>query len=155
MKTYNIQKTKVEPILIKGDLSTDDRGKVGFINDFDMGQVKRFYTVSNHKTQFIRAWHAHKKENKYVTVVNGSAIIAAVKIDNWDQPSKDLKIYRFTLSSEKPSVVFIPKGYANGFMTLSKDAKLIFFSTATIEESLGDDMRYDAYYWNPWQIIER
>jgi dTDP-4-dehydrorhamnose 3,5-epimerase len=120
-----------------------------------MRGVKRFYVVSNHKTEFIRAWHAHKKENKYVTVVNGVAIIAAVKIDNWDKPSKDSKIYRYVLSATKPTVLFIPKGYANGFMTLKKDTKLIYFSTATLDESRNDDIRYDAYYWNPWRVVER
>lgn len=147
--------SKEELLLISGDLAVDDRGEVGFVNNFDMTQVKRFYTVVNHKTGFIRAWHAHKKESKYVTVVNGAAIIAAVKIDNWDKPSKDLKIYKFILSAVRPSVVFIPKGYANGFMNLTVDTKILFFSNSTLEESMGDDIRYDAYYWNPWHIIER
>ena len=155
MKKNKTQKTIAEPILLQGNLSIDDRGEVGFINDFDLRDVKRFYTVTNHKTKFIRAWHAHKKENKYVTVLEGAVIIAAVKVDNWDKPSKNLKIYRYVLSSKKPSVLFIPDGYAHGFMTLKKNTKLIFFSTSTLQESLGDDFRYDAYYWNPWQIIER
>lgn len=144
-----------EPILLQGDLFFDDRGSVGFVNNFDMRSVRRFYTVTNHRKNFVRAWHAHKNEEKYVTVINGSAVIGTVCIDNWEKPSKELKIYRHILSSEKPSVLFIPKGYANGFMTLTSDAKLMFFSTATIEESQGDDIRYDAYYWNPWEIEER
>lgn len=147
--------SKEEPLLISGDLAVDDRGEVGFINNFDMTSVRRFYTVTNHKQGFIRAWHAHKKESKYVTVVNGAAIIAAVKIDSWDNPSKDLKIYKFILSDVRPSVVFIPKGYANGFMNLTVDTKILFFSNSILEKSMGDDIRYDAYYWNPWQIIER
>lgn len=143
------------PIFIEGSLTVDDRGEVGFVNGFDMRDVKRFYTVTNHKVGFVRAWHGHKKESKYVTVVDGAAIVAAVKIDNWKKPSKDLKVHRFILSSKKPAVLFIPKGYANGFMTLKKDTKLLFFSTATLEESRKDDIRYDAYYWNPWEISER
>ena len=144
-----------EPRLIDGNLSVDDRGKVSFVNGFDMTPVKRFYTVQNHKQGFIRAWHAHKKEGKYVTAVQGSAIIGAVKIDNWENPSKDSQIHRYVLSAKKPSVLFIPPGYANGFMTLSEDAILTFFSTSTLEESKGDDIRYEAYYWNPWIVVER
>ncbi len=144
-----------EPVLMEGGLSIDDRGELGFVNEFDMDSVRRLYTVCNHKAGFVRAWHAHKNDKKFVTVVNGAAIVAAVCIDNWENPSKDLYIYRYVLSARKPSVVFIPKGYGNGFMTLREDTKLMFFSTATIEESLGDDIRYDSYYWNPWQIIER
>ncbi len=144
-----------EPLLIPGDLFIDDRGEIRFINDFDMSDVKRFYAVSNHKNGFIRAWHAHKNESKYVTVIHGAAVLAAVKIDDWVNPSKNLKIYRYILCDSKPAILSIPKGYANGFMTLKQDTKLIFFSTATLEESRGDDIRYDARYWDPWQVVER
>ncbi len=140
---------------MNGDLFIDDRGEVGFVNDFDMRLVKRFYTVVNHKPGFIRAWHGHKKESKYVTVVCGAAIIAAVKIDNWQNPSKDLEVHRHVLSASKPSVLYIPNGYANGFMTLQENAKLMFFSTSTLEQSYGDDYRYDARYWDPWSVVER
>lgn len=144
-----------KPILLQGDISVDDRGVVSFVNDFDFANVKRFYTVKNHRQGFVRAWHAHRRESKYVSVIQGAAIIAAAKIDNWENPSKDIVVHRFILSSEKPAVLFIPKGYANGFMNLTEDAQLMFFSTSTLQESQGDDVRYDAYYWNPWQIIER
>lgn len=146
---------KFEPQLIKGGLAVDDRGTVGFVNDFNFTDVKRFYTVENHKQGFVRAWHAHKKEAKYVMTVKGSAIIGAVKIDNWENPSKDLKINRFVLSEKNPSVLFIPAGYANGFMSLTEDAKLIFFSTSELKDSLNDDIRYDAHYWEAWQVEER
>ena len=144
-----------EPFLIEGGLGIDDRGEVGFVNEFDMHSVRRFYTVCNHKAGFVRAWHAHKKERKYVTVVNGAAIVGAVCIDNWEKPSKDIYVHRYVLSAKKPAVLFVPNGYANGFMTLTEDTKLMFFSTAMLEESEGDDFRYDADYWNPWVIIER
>jgi len=151
----NLQKVILEPVLIEGNVSIDDRGEVAFVNDFDMSQVKRFYTVTNHKSGFIRAWHAHKKESKYVTVVNGAAIVAAVQIDDWEKPSKESHVYRYVLSAIKPAVLSIPAGFANGFMTLKEGTKLMFFSTASLEESQGDDIRFDAYYWNPWKIVER
>ena len=143
------------PQLIEGGLGIDDRGEVGFVNGFNFENVKRFYSVCNHKIGFIRAWHGHKKETKYVTVIEGSALIAAVEIDHWDKPSKESKVWRYTLSANKPSILYIPAGYANGFMSLTKDAKLIFFSTASLEEAKDDDFRYDAHYWNPWTIVER
>lgn len=141
--------------LFEGGLAVDDRGEVGFVNDFNFDGVKRFYWVTNHKSGFIRAWHAHRREAKYVMVVQGAALIGAVEIDDWEKPSKDNKVWRYILSSHKPSVLFIPAGYANGFMSLTKETKLIFFSTSTLEESRDDDIRYDAYYWNPWHIEER
>ena len=150
-----LQREGRKPSLIEGGLYVDDRGELGFVNEFDMHSVRRFYTVINHKAGFIRAWHAHKKEEKFVTVVNGAAIMAAVCIDNWESPSKDLHVHRYVLSAQKPAVLFIPNGHANGFMTLTEDTKLMFFSTAVLGESEGDDIRYDAHYWNPWTILER
>ena len=144
-----------EPELMQGGVGIDDRGEVGFVNEFNFSDVKRFYTVKNYRRGFIRAWHAHRREAKYVTVVKGTAIVGAVKIDNWENPSKELKIHRYVLSAGKPSMLFIPNNYANGFMNLTDDTILVFYSSSTLEESQGDDTRYDAHYWNPWEIIER
>ncbi len=141
--------------LFEGGVGVDDRGLVGFVNDFNFEGIKRFYWVSNHRSGFVRAWHAHRFEEKFVMVVQGSALIGAVEIDNWESPSKESDVFKYVLTDQKPSVLRIPAGYANGFMSLTQDTKLIFYSTSTLEESHGDDIRFDAYYWNPWEIIER
>lgn len=144
-----------EPKLLKGGLVADDRGEVGFVNDFNFDKVKRFYTISNHSRGFIRAWHGHKKESKYFHVIKGAAIICAVEIDNWDKPNDKLKIHRFVLSEKTPSVLFIPAGYANGSKSLTDDCKIIVFSTSSLDDSLKDDIRFPAQYWNPWEVEER
>ena len=141
--------------LMEGGLAVDDRGEVAFVNGFHFEGVKRFYLVSNHRAGFVRAWHAHRREAKYVMVVQGAAIVAAVAIDDWEHPSRDAQVHRYVLSAQKPAVLYIPAGYANGFMSLTADTKLMFFSTSTLEESRGDDVRYDARYWDAWQVIER
>jgi dTDP-4-dehydrorhamnose 3,5-epimerase-like enzyme len=146
---------RATPFLIEGGLGVDDRGEVAFVNDFHFEGVKRCYVVSNHRAGLVRAWHAHRVEAKYVMMSQGSAIVAAVSIDDWERPSKDAHVHRFVLSAKRPSVLSIPSGYANGFMSLTPDARMIFFSTATLEESREDDVRYDAYYWDPWHVIER
>lgn len=141
--------------LYSGDLAVDDRGEVGFVNDFSFSGVKRFYTVKNHRQGFVRAWHGHRHESKYVTVLEGGALVAAVKIDDWNHPSRDLPVSRYVLSCKKPRVLFIPAGYANGFMSLTEDARLVFFSTSTLAESSGDDIRFDARHWDVWNVEER
>jgi len=143
------------PQLLEGGLAVDDRGEVGFVNEFEFTSVKRFYWVSNHRTGFVRAWHAHRREAKYFLVVQGAALIGAVKIDNWDNPSKDSKVWRYVLSAHKPSILYVPPGYANGGMSLTEDTKLIVFSTSTLKESQSDDIRYPARYWDIWAIPER
>jgi len=140
---------------IPGGKAFDDRGSLSFINDLDLTMFKRFYIVENHSKGFVRAWHGHKKEAKAVVVVSGAALVAAVKVDNWDSPGKDLQVERVVLSAEKPGALLIPAGYANGFMTLTESAKVMFFSTSSLEESAGDDFRFDARQWNPWNIEER
>jgi len=147
--------TSEAPRLIEGGLAVDDRGSVGFVNGFDFAGVKRFYEITNHRQGFVRAWHAHRREAKYVTVVAGAAIVAAVAVDDWEQPSKSAQVHRFVLAAERPAVLYIPPGHANGFMSLTADAKLIFFSTATVEESREDDVRFDARYWDAWSVEER
>ena len=144
-----------EPTLLEGGLSVDDRGSVSFVNSFDFSGVKRFYAVSNHRAGFVRAWHAHRREAKYASVVQGAAIMGAVKIDDWEAPSKTSQPFRAVLSAEKPAVLYIPAGYANGFMSLTADTKILFFSTSSLEESRGDDVRYPARYWDIWTVEER
>ena len=87
--------------------------------------------------------------------VAGAALVGAVEVDDWDRPSPDLEVRRFVLSAAKPRVLYIPAGYANGFMSLTADAHLMFFSTSTLAESQADDTRYDARYWDIWTVEER
>ena len=144
-----------KPAIIDGGLAVDDRGQVSFVNNFDFKGVKRFYLVSNHKVGYVRAWHAHKKESKYVMVVRGAAVVGTVAIDNWEKPSKAANAQRHVLSEKSPKLLYIPAGYANGLMSLTKDAQLIIFSTATLAESRNDDFRYDSRHWDIWGVEER
>ena len=88
-------------------------------------------------------------------VVQGAAMICAVKIDNWKKPSKENKVEKIILSEKKPKIIYIPKGFANGFKTLKSNTKIVFFSTSTIRQSLKDDFRFEYNYWNPWKISQR
>jgi dTDP-4-dehydrorhamnose 3,5-epimerase len=145
----------VGPELFRGGISVDDRGEVGFVNEFSFEGVKRFYTVSNHAAGFVRAWHGHRHEEKYVLAVSGTALVCCVEVDDWEAPSRELEVRRFVLDERQPSVLHVPAGHVNGFMTLTPGAKLIFFSTSTLEESLEDDVRFPARYWDPWSVEER
>jgi dTDP-4-dehydrorhamnose 3,5-epimerase len=125
------------------------------VNGFDFAGVRRFYVVANHEQGFVRAWHAHRREAKYVSVIVGAAVVAAVQIDDWEKPSRSAEVHRYVLAAARPAVLFIPPGYANGFMSLTVDTRVAFFSTATVEESREDDIRFDARYWDAWTVAER
>jgi dTDP-4-dehydrorhamnose 3,5-epimerase-like enzyme len=141
--------------LIDADIATDDRGELMFSNNFDMSKIKRFYQITNFKTPFVRAWHGHKYESKYIVVLKGAAMLAVVKINNWKKPNKGLKIEKFILNDKKPKLLFIPGGHAHGFKTLKSDTRLMVFSTSSVKQSKKDDYRFQSNYWNPWQIKER
>jgi dTDP-4-dehydrorhamnose 3,5-epimerase-like enzyme len=155
MTETNEESVAALPRLIEGSLAVDDRGSVSFVNGFNFAGVKRFYVVTNHRRGFVRAWHAHRREAKYVTATRGAAVFGAVKIDDWDAPSRDSDVHRFVLSAQKPSMLFVPAGYANGFMSLTEHATLVFFSTSTLEESRVDDVRYGSRHWDIWNAVER
>ena len=129
--------------IINGGIAVDDRGDVRFVNDFDFKNVKRFYHVSNHRRGFIRAWHGHKKEGKYVYVSSGSALIGVVNMESNE-------ISKFVLSSKSPKILWIPAGNYNGFKSLEENTSILFFSTTTLDESIGDDIRKDFDEWNIW-----
>jgi dTDP-4-dehydrorhamnose 3,5-epimerase-like enzyme len=143
---------RTQPFLIPGGLSEDKRGKVKFFNDFIFQGVKRFYEVT-HVSDEPRAFHGHMKEEKYVYITSGSILLCLVKLTKTDNPSKKSKVHTFVLSSKNPQIVYIPKGYANGFKTLEKNTSVIFFSTCTIAQSQKDDFRYPWNYWgeNIWE----
>jgi dTDP-4-dehydrorhamnose 3,5-epimerase len=146
-----------EPVLIPGGLAVDDRGTIMFANEFSFPGVKRFYAVSNFETGVVRAWHGHRLEGKYVLVSSGSAIIAVAPLDSKNKLSKKTVPTRYILSARKPSVLWIPPGFANGFRPLEAGTQLFFFSTSTLEESKGDDYRFAFDYLGEtvWQIENR
>ena len=145
-----------EPRLLAGEVAVDDRGLVRFVNDFDFAGVRRFYIVENHRADFIRAWHAHRREGKYVLVTRGAAIVAAVRILDWDKPLAAGPVHRQVMSAAKPAVLWVPPGHANGFKSLTADAQVMFFSTATLEETRGDDVRWPPdQFGDVWTVVER
>jgi dTDP-4-dehydrorhamnose 3,5-epimerase len=129
--------------LLNGGISIDDRGSVRFVNEFDFKNVKRFYQVSNHTKGFIRAWHGHKKEGKYVYVTSGSALIGVVNMKT-DQMKK------FILSDKMPKILWIPPGYFNGFKSLEENTNIVFFSTSSLQDSMEDDIREPYDKWDIW-----
>ena len=170
--------------VLSGGIAVDDRGSLSFCNDFDMKDVRRFYMVENFNNHFIRAWHGHKEEGKYVTVLSGSAIIGLVdlrKFDDWNyyqeliesveptliegkemtgkqddemQDFFDAQQYRYVISAKKPTVIWIPPGFVNGAMNLQDDTRVVYFSTKGLGESEGDDYRFPLDYWDEMWKVE-
>lgn len=136
------------PKVIQGGNFSDHRGTISYVNDFSFTAIERFYIISNSDENPIRAWQGHKLDSKNFYCLTGSFKIHFIKIDNWEDPSKDLKIETILVSALDSKIVHIPAGYANAIQSLEKDSKLISFSTLPLVNVKEDDVRFSSDYWN-------
>lgn len=133
--------------IINGGIAKDLRGEIRFVNDFDMSKVKRFYIIKNSNTELVRGWRGHKIEQRWFFVLNGKFRIDLVKVDDWDNCSKDLNVEMIELSCEKNSVFHVPSGFATAFQALENDSELLVFSDYGIENAVNDDYTWPIDYF--------
>lgn len=136
-----------KPNIIKGGTSTDHRGTVSFMNDFNMIDVKRIYVIFHPDISIVRAWRAHKLEQRWFFAVDGQFLIRLVKIDNWEMPDKNVPIEEFILTASNTEVLHIPIGYGSSIQALKENSKLIVFADHGIENSAMDDYLYPSDYF--------
>tara|TARA_B100002052_G_scaffold288343_1_gene304406 strand:- start:351 stop:773 length:423 start_codon:yes stop_codon:yes gene_type:complete len=137
----------LKPIIFEGGISFDKRGSVSYNNSLILGKVKRFYIVQNKKNHFVRAWHGHKVEAKYILCIKGKVKVSAVRIKNFKKPKKNSKVYSWIIDEKKPSVIYIPPGFANGTKSLLRGTKIFVLSTSSLKDSLEDDYRFEENFW--------
>ncbi|MFB9077354.1 hypothetical protein ACFFLS_17810 [Flavobacterium procerum] len=137
----------MNPKVIQGGNFSDHRGSISYVNDFTFEDIERFYIISNSDENPIRAWQGHKLDAKNFYCLTGSFKIHFVKVDNWENPSKDLPIETVVVSESDSKVVHIPAGYANAIESLESNSKLISFSTLPLTKVSEDDVRYESNYW--------
>jgi len=129
------------PKIVNGDCHSDPRGFLYYNNDFDASAVKRVYTIENESVDFIRAWQGHKIQQRWFSAVQGSFKIRLVKIDDWENPSKELQAYEFILNSEKLDVLYVPKGYANSIQSIIAGSRLLVMADYLLGE-VDDEYRF-------------
>ena len=139
-------------MIIEGGKFKDSRGVIQYVNDFDMSEVKRFYTIFHSNTSIVRAWQGHKVEARWFYCTEGSFDVRLVKIDNWESPSGNLKAEKFILNSEESLILKVEPGYVNGFKALHINSRLISFSNFYINENKNDDFRFDKQNWTDWSV---
>lgn len=137
----------MEVKLITGGAHAGERGLVTFFNDFGEIRADRFYTVRASQVHQVRGWIGHQREHKWFTALAGCLVLAVVKPNNWQAPSQNLEIRRFTLSFDHPALLHVPPGHAFASMMLTPDALLGVFSTGKIEDAASDDFRFAKDTW--------
>lgn len=120
----------VNATLIMGGSHADQRGTLRFCNDFDMGEVRRFYTICNSAEQPRRGWIMHRRETKWFFPLVG---VTLVRVDG--EARQD-----FRLDAASPAVLKVPPG--NWFL-IEQDGRVEVqvFSSCAVGEFPNDDFR--------------
>lgn len=139
-----------EPYIIEGGKHIDERGRINFVNDFNMSLVKRLYYTEHFSTDIIRAWQAHIVEKRWFLCMEGEFIVKLVNINDFENPSENLEVHKFTLKADEPKVLFIPEGFANGFQAKKENSKLMIFSDYPLGVNPNDQVRFDKNKWTAW-----
>ena len=134
------------PKLISGESFKDERGELNYNNSFNLYPIKRFYTIVNKDIYFKRGWQGHKIEQRWFTAVSGKFEIQISLIDNWSNPSVDLKKITFELVDDTLDVLQIPPGYISSIQSLTNNSKLLIMSDYELNE-IEDEYRFPINYF--------
>jgi len=124
----------MEVCFISGGRHLDARGCLRFCNDFDMSEVRRFYTISNSTEQPKRGWIMHKRETKWFFPLRGVTKIAVEKVGGGGQRRS------FLLDAAEPAVLCVPPEH---WFLIEQDgtAEVQIFSNCRVGEFPNDDFR--------------
>ena len=124
-------------MLIEPKSFSDTRGEFSELfkqSEFTQNGITKPFVQTNFsisKKGVLRGLHFQKDpqaQAKLVHVVSGSAFDVAVDIRK-DSPYYG-KWISVTLSSEKRNMIYVPEGFAHGFMALEDDTRLVYNCTA-------------------------
>lgn len=126
---------------VLGGSHTDARGTLRFCNDFDMGRVRRFYTICNSPEYPKRGWILHKRETKWFFPLKGRTIVQVGARDDVEGPNAR-EVRRFELRADEPKVLQVPP---NNWFLIEQDgtAEVQVFSDCRVGEFPDDDFRKD------------
>ena len=134
------------PKIIRGNSHQDQRGIITYNNDFNASLVKRIYTIENHSTDFIRGWQGHKTEQRWFACMKGAFEISVIQIDDFDQPSKDLKISKYQLNDKSLTYLHIPSGHITAIQAKKEGSKLLVLADYALGE-IRDEYRFTLDYF--------
>lgn len=113
---------------------------------FENGMPYKFVQDNHSLSQknVIRGLHYQlnpKAQGKLVRVIKGEVLDVAVDIRK-SSPSF-LKWIGITLSEENNNMLFIPPGFAHGFVSLTDDVHLVYKCTEEYDPNLDTGIRWD------------
>lgn len=146
-----IEQLKFRPVVSY----VDDRGYLTQViqeSDEVSPPLKRVYVVGNFGKGVVRGFHKHFKEWKCFFIARGAAKF--VLIDDRDDSPTYKQIDTYILSSTNPSILIVPPGVYNGWMSLEEGTILIGMSNTNFDPT--DDQRIDPYsLGDVWKVKPR
>ena len=125
--------------VIKSKVHKDSRGyfKETFKKKFFKKEKFIFGCASHSKKNVLRGMHIQKKfsQGKYVTVLKGE--ILDVVVDLRKNSKTFGKHYKIILSSDNGKSIYIPPGFAHGFLG-KKDNNIIFYYCTNYRSSKNE-----------------
>jgi len=126
-----IIKTKFKDLLVFK--SENYKDKRGFLREISLQKYLKkkliFTIVSKSKKNVLRGLHVQtkKKQDKYISVLKGK--ILDVVVDCRKKSATYGQHYKIILSDENATSVYIPAGFAHGFLGLEKENIVIYSCT--------------------------
>lgn len=93
----------------------------------------------------IRAWHYHRRQDDYWTVVRG--MVKAVLFDDRERSATRGEVNEFFLGEQNRILIRIPAGVIHGYKTIGKETSLLLnFPTRVYNHQAPDEYRlpYDS-----------
>ena len=133
-------------IIYQGKKHKDKRGfLMEMIRESRIGEKFKFQILSKSKKNVFRGLHFQlkKPQAKYITVIKGK--ILDVVVDLRKKSKTFGKSFSILLTDKNRKSIFIPAGFAHGFLTLDKE-NIIHYS-CTEYRSIGNE--YSLSYKDP------
>ena len=143
--------------LIEREIFQDKRGE--FSKTFNSDMFKEFNINSNiaeaiysiSKKNVLRGMHYQRfpfAHSKIVHVIEGEILDVVLDIEVKSNKRNYGKYYSKILSKENKLSLYIPEGYAHGFLVLS-DYAIVSYLTSTVYNAKFDEViRYDSFSFN-------
>jgi len=149
----SVKKTRIEGVYeIENKFFEDDRGQFikTFNSDFfeaeglESNFQESFFSVS--KKNVIRGMHFQKPPHdhaKLVYVVSGKILDVALDVRK-GSPTFG-QYYVTTLSDENAKSLYMARGFAHGFLTLSSSATVVYMTGSVYSPEADSGIRWDGF----------
>lgn len=139
-----------EVILVEPKVYPDDRGY--FLesfksSDFLLNNIPNYFVQDNlsfSKKNVLRGLHFQKnpkEQGKLVSVIKGRVLDVAVDIRK--ESSTFMKWIAVELDDIQHAMLYIPEGFAHGFLSLTEEVYLIYKCTKEYDPMLDSGIRWD------------